>query len=58
MNVFNNIYLTFIFQGRRRYENGKKHVKFAQQASHNTRVWSEQPVDQREHEIINQNDQW
>ena len=40
-----------------RYENGKKSLNFAQQASHNTWMWSEQPVDQREHKRINQNDQ-
>tara|TARA_B110001450_G_scaffold234305_1_gene238195 strand:+ start:51 stop:269 length:219 start_codon:yes stop_codon:yes gene_type:complete len=38
------------------YENGKKSLNFAQQASHNTWMWSKQPVDQREHKRINQID--
>ena len=57
MNVFNNIYLFFYFQNRRRYENGKKKIRLALQATHTACTGAEDHGSQREHKRINQNDQ-
>ena len=47
----------FIFQNPRRYENGQKCLKYAQNASHTACTGTEDHDSQREHERINQNDQ-